>query len=262
MPAARIYGLLAVLVLVANLMVAIFVYAYTSDRFTIRNISFTGCRQINEKQLERIIRHSFPSSILRIDLGLLKSRLEDENWIKSAEIRRILPTDLVVNIVERAPAVILEISGELMVADIDGILLDNYHPKYGKLDVPVFRGLMGKDSESFRLHQQENSTRIRRGLSLLSELESGSSSYSRMISEIDLSDPDNLTVMLLDDDAEVYLGKEEHLKRFQTLMRYMSRYQEQKAQYDIASIDMRFTGKIIYELRGVHSDLTETLDEH
>ena len=92
---------------------------------------------------------------------------------------------------------------------------------------------------------------------MLAELESGSQSYTRMISEIDLSDPDNLIIMLLDDDAEIHLGKREYLKRFQTLMNYLNSYQRLKDQNDISLIDMRFRGQIRYKLRGVHSDWSE-----
>jgi cell division protein FtsQ len=257
MSPVRIYGMLAVVVLMLNFVVAVFVYAYTSDRFSLRHITFYGCKEMDEEQLEKTIRHNFPSSILRIDLSQLQGRLAKETWIKSVEIRRILPSDLVVNIWERSPSVILEMQGTLMIADKDGILLDRYDPKYGRLDVPVFRGLLGENPEGYRLHQQENSTRVHRGLSMLAELESGSQSYTRMISEIDLSDPDNLIIMLLDDDAEIHLGKREYLKRFQTLMNYLNSYQRLKDQNDISLIDMRFRGQIRYKLREVHSDWSE-----
>ncbi len=261
MSAAGIYGMLASFIFLVNLVAAIFVYTHTSEKFALRNVAFIGCKELNQEQLVKIIRHGFPLSILRIDLRQLKGRLEEETWIKSVEIRRVLPSDLVIYVQERTPSVILEIQGELMIADSDGILLDRYSPGYGKLDVPVFRGLLGKDPENYRLHQDENASRIRQGLSMLSELQSASPSYTRMISEVDLSDRNNLIIMLLDDDAEVHLGKEDYLKRFQTLMKNIQQYQIQKDQYDIASIDMRFPGKIIYQLRGVSPQLSGASDE-
>ena len=43
------------------------------------------------------------------------------------------------------------------------------------------------------------------------------------------------------------MGDADFLKRFRTLMSNMSQYQELKAQYnEIASIDLRFDGQIIY----------------
>ena len=137
--------------------------------------------------------------------------------------------------------VIIEFRSELMLADKDGIMLDRYDPKYGKLDVPVFKGVLGEDAESYRLYQEENSARIRQGLQMLAEIESGSPEETRKISEVDISDRENLKILLVDDTAEVYLGEKDYLKRFRSLMDNMQQYQELKNQYtEIESIDLRF----------------------
>jgi hypothetical protein len=143
--------------------------------------------------------------------------------------------------------VILEIQGELMMADADGTVLDRYDPKYGKLDMPVFKGVLGEDAESCRLYQEENAARIHQGLEMLADIESGSPSYASRISEVDISDRKNLKILLVDDTAEIYLGDKDYLKRFRTLMENLSQYQELKNQYaEFSSIDMRFEGNIIY----------------
>lgn len=247
MGALHIIAKLGAFVLVVAFLVSIFVYAYNSDKFTLRNVTIYGCKQLDARRLEGIIRENFPSNLLRIDLKQVRSLLEDEAWAKQVEIRRVLPFDLLVYIQERVPSVILEMQGELMLADEDGMLLDKYDPKYGKLDVPVFRGVLGDNPEKYRLYQEENSARIQRGLKLLSDLDSGSPAYAKNISEVDLSDKSNLKVLLVDDTAEVLLGDRDFLKRFRILMSNLTQYRELKSQYvDIASVDLRFDGQIIY----------------
>jgi cell division septal protein FtsQ len=233
--------------LTAIFMVSAMVYVYNSEKFNLRKVTFYGCRELDQKELEEVIRQNFPRNILRIDLRQLKNRLEKETWARRVEIRRVLPSDLVVYVEERTPSVILEIQGELMMADRDGTVLDRYDPKYGKLDMPVFKGVLGEDAESYRLYQEENAARIHQGLEMLADIESGSPSYARRISEVDISDRKNLKVLLVDDTAEVYLGDKDYLKRFRTLMENLSQYQELKNQYaEFSSIDMRFEGNIIY----------------
>jgi len=144
-------------------MASVLVFAYTSNQFSLRTITFYGCKQLDARSLESIIRHEFPENVLRINLKQLRNRLEQETWVESVEVSRVLPSDLVLYVEERIPSVILEMSGELMLADSNGILLDRYDPKYGKLDVPVFKGVLGEDFESYRLYQEENSRRIRMG---------------------------------------------------------------------------------------------------
>ena len=235
------------LVLVVAFVFSVLNFAYTSENFKLQKISFEGCNRLDTQSLEASIRQVFPSNILMIDLYKLRSLLEAKPWTRRAEIRRILPSSLAIRIEERVPTVIFEINGELMIADEEGILLDKYDPKYGKLDVPVFKGLIGDNAENYRLYQEENSSRVQRGRKMLEELESGSPAFTRSISEVDLSDKDNVKITLIDETAEIYLGDHDFLIRYRNLVSNMPRYQELKSQYsEIASVDLRFDGQIIY----------------
>ncbi len=243
----RFFAKLGTFALLAAFLAAIFVCAYYSDKFTLRNVVFEGCKQVDTSRLESLIREKFPSNLLRINLDQLRSLLEHETWIKRVEIRRVLPSNLIILIQERVPSVILDLRGKLMLADDDGVLLDKYDPKYGKLDVPVFKGVLGDNPDGYRLHQEENTGRIRLGRQLLSDLESGSPDYPKSISEVDLSEKNDVKVTLVDDTAEIHLGDRDFLKRFRTLISNMNQYRELKAEYtEVAAVDLRFDGQIIY----------------
>ena len=242
-----VLGQLTLLALLAAFFASLRHYVYTSENFNLRSVTFEGCKQLNTKALEQKIRRSSRKNLLKIDLKELRSLVEAEPWVKQAEIRRILPSDLVIYVEERVPSVILEIKGALMLADDEGALLDKFDTRYGKIDVPVFRGFLGNNPESYKLHQEENSARVQLGRRMLAELEDGSSAFAGSISEVDLSDANDVKLLLVDDTAEIHMGDADFLKRFRTLMSNMSQYQELKAQYnEIASIDLRFDGQIIY----------------
>jgi cell division septal protein FtsQ len=246
--AIKTLGKLCAFLLTVLLMLSIFICAYTSDKLNLRDIKFYGCKELDPKQLEEIVRREFPANILRIDLHQLKKRLEEETWMRQVEIRRVLPSLLAIYVQERTPSVIIEMHGEMMVADRDGRMLDRLDTaKFGKMDVPVLRGVMGEDLEGYRLNQDENSARIRNALKMLSEIESGPPQDARdakKISEVDISDLNNLKIMLVNDTAEVSLGSKDYLNRFHNLMGY---YPELKSKnHDIASIDLRFEGQIVY----------------
>jgi cell division protein FtsQ len=245
------------LLVVASLL-SIFVYAYTSDKFNLSNITFHGCKEVKPNRLEKIIRTDFPANILQIDLRALKERLEKETWIQRVEIRRVLPSDIILYIQERTPSVILEMHGELMIADVDGTMLDRYEPRYGKLDMPVFKGILGEDVKNYRLNQRENAARIRQALNMMSEIDSGCPRYMRNISEVDISESKNLKILLVDDTAEIYLGEKDYGKRFCTLMSNLGQYEELKNQYnDIPSVDLRFDGQIVYRLGRADSEYSK-----
>jgi cell division septal protein FtsQ len=248
--ALRFTGKLIAVLAVLGLGTSIFVFAYSSEMFTLRQVTCHGCGHVDPARLENIIRDTFPSHILHINLVKLRTRLEQETWIRRAEIRRRLPGDLILYVVERSPSVILEVDGDLMLADQEGILLDRYDPKYGKLDVPVFKGVLGDSADGYRLYQQENSDRVTLGLKLLSELDRGSPDFARSVSEVDISEKSNLRITLVDDAAEVNIGDRDFLKRFRILMANLPQYRELKTRYEeIASVDLRFDGQIIYRPR-------------
>ncbi len=243
-------GKIGAFLLMVAFLLSVFVYAYTSEKFNLRQVTFHGCKELNPQELETIVRQDFPANILRIDLLKLKSRLEKETWAKQVEIRRILPSDLIIYVQERTPSAILELHSELMIADKDGILLGKYDPRFGKLDVPVLKGILGEDAESYRLYQEENSARIQQAISMLAEIEAGLPQYTKQISEVDVSDRQNLKILLVDDTAEVYLGEKDYLKRFKSFIGNLSEYEKLKLQYsEFASIDMRYEGQIVYRPR-------------
>jgi cell division protein FtsQ len=199
---------------------------------------------MNPAALEKVVRQNTPSNILRIDLEELRGRLEQEAWIRSAEIRRVLPASLNIRVEERVPAAIGEIGGELYLLDCEGVLLDAYHPGYGKLDVPVFSGLRGDSPDGYRGLREDNSARVRLGVEVLAELGTGAKDLTRAISEMDLSDMGDVRVLLVDDTAEIHLGDRDFFKRFQG---FLSQYEEMKAKYgEMASVNLRFFPDIVY----------------
>ncbi len=248
--AFKVAGRLGVLALFVSFLASVLYYAFTSEEFSLQTVRLLGCTHLDTARVEEIIRKEFPSRLLQIDLKKLRSRLEAETWCRRAEIRRVLPSELDIYVQERTPAAILEIQGELMLADEEGILLDKYDARYGKMDVPVFKGVLGDNAMNYRQSQEENSERVRMGLGLLAELESDSPELTSTLSEVDLSDKSNVRLMRVDDTAEIYIGDRNFLKRYKTFLANANRYREIKEQYgEVMSVDLRFDGQIIYRPR-------------
>jgi cell division septal protein FtsQ len=243
--AIKTLGKSCALLLTVSFMLSIFVYAYASNKFNLQDIRFYGCKELDPAQLEKIIRDNFSTNILHIDLRRLKERLEEETWVRQVEIRRLLPSQLTIYVQERIPSVFVEMSSELMVTDKDGRMLDRYDSRFGKLYGPILRGVLGEDAEEYQQNQDENTARIRKVVTILSEIESELPQDVRKISEVDVSDPNNLKIMLLNDTAEIYLGNKDYLKRFHILM---DNYQELKSKNSLASIDLRFEGQIVCKM--------------
>lgn len=255
----KVLGVVSLFALVAVAAFSVYRYAYSTGLLNLQTINVEGCRHSDAGKIESIVRKEYQVNVLRIDLRQLRARLEQEPWIRRVEVRRVLPSTLKIYVQERVPAVIGEISGNLVLLDDEGYLLDHYDPAYGKMDTPVFTGLRGDDAESYRVLQADNSARVRIGLQVLAELASGSQDFTRSLSEIDLSDTSNIKVLRVDDTAEVILGDRDFLRRFQTFMSVLTAYQDMKAQgTDIASVDLRVDSQITYTKRPPVTDVSRT----
>ncbi len=242
--ALRLLGYGAAVALAGLASFYVYRYANASDILAVRNIDIAGCKHLRPSDLEKIVRQNFPSNTLRIDLGMLRSRLEQEAWVRRVEVRRVLPSSLKIYIEERVPSVIGEIGGQLQLLDSEGVLLQAYDPDAEKLDAPVFSGLRGDDPDAYRVLQEENSARVRLGVQVLAEFAQGATDLTRAISEIDLSDLGNVKILLVNDTAEIYLGDRDFLTRFQA---FIAQYDDVKSQYgDMASVNLRFFPDIVY----------------
>ncbi len=77
------------------------------------------------------------------------------------------------------------------------------------------------------------------------ELDSGGAHYSQELSEVDLSDPEDVKVIAADASGEVlvHLGSGSYLPRYKT---YITHVQQWRQQFDkLESVDLRYDGQII-----------------
>ncbi|MDR0842823.1 MAG: FtsQ-type POTRA domain-containing protein [Acidobacteriota bacterium] len=249
--AARIVVLAGIGVLLTTFALLIVILAFSSETFDLRDVRCTGCLRQDEKKLEQIIRAEFPANILRIDLDLVQQRVEQELWVQRVELHRVLPSALLLHVTERTPTAIVELGGRQMAADSTGTLLGVYDGGFGKLNSPIFKGFMGDDPETYSMYGEENAGRIKRGLAMITEVSAEMPGAAHKISEVDLSDRNNLKILMDGDTVEIYLGREDYLKRIRSLVNDPeNRYQELKNQgFEVEQIDLRQKGEIIYRYR-------------
>jgi hypothetical protein len=91
---------------------------------------------------------------------------------------------------------------------------------------------------------------------LISELDSGGSHYSQDLSEVDLSDLDDVKVVANDPQGEVlvHLGSSNFLERYKIYTSHVREWRQQFAKLE--SVDLRYDGQII-----VNPDLQGTVTE-
>jgi cell division protein FtsQ len=174
------------------------------------NFQVHGAVHAQEKQIVNVFSRDFGRSIYLCPIQERRRRLLAIDWVRDANVSRVWPNTLIVRISERTPVAFAQMpssSGMMMywLIDAEGVLL---HPqRAGKLGLPVLAGIPGSEPEVKR------KVRVARFLRLQHEL--GTNTMDK-ISEIDVSDPENLQVtqQFGSQALTLMLGNQNFLQRY------------------------------------------------
>jgi cell division protein FtsQ len=150
---------------------------------------------------------------------------------------RFVPNRLRVEIHERTPVAFARVGPRIFLIDAGGTLMEL--PQKRKYSFPVILGMNPGEPLSTRIPRMKAYNEVVR------ELDSGGARYSQDLSEVDLSDLDNIKVRVNDPqgDVQVELGSAEFLKRYKT---YVSHVQEWRQQFQkLESVNLRYDNQVI-----------------
>jgi len=215
-------------------------YGERSWRFRVEssdNIDVTGMQNVTKAQIMEVMGADIGRNIFFIPLAQQKAQLEQIPWVESASVMRFVPNRLKVEIHERTPVAFARVGPRISLIDAGGTLMEL--PQKHKYSFPVILGMNPGEPLSTR------APRMKAYNELVQELDSGGARYSQDLSEVDLSDLDNLKVRVNDPagDVLVELGSSEYLKRYKT---YVSHVQEWRQQFQkLESVNLRYDNQVI-----------------
>jgi cell division protein FtsQ len=211
---------------------------------SIREFVVSGNRRLTADDVGALVEGMRGQSILRVDLDRYREELLDSPWIASASLRRVLPSAIEIAIVERVPIAIARLNQHLYVIDNTGIIIGEFGPRYRKDDLPVVDGLVRTSTE--RLPAVEDD-RVDVVVRLLDDLGSVDGLRQR-VSQIDVSDPRDVVILLEDDQTLVHLGDARFAEHLKTYLELAPTLREQLR--DVDSVDMRFDARVYARSKG------------
>jgi cell division protein FtsQ len=152
-------------------------------------------------------------------------------------VMRFVPNRLKVEIHERTPVAFARVGPRISLIDAGGTLMEL--PQKHRYSFPVILGMNPGEPLSTR------APRMKAYNALVQELDSGGARYSQDLSEVDLTDLDNLKVRVNDPagDVLVELGSSDYLKRYKT---YVGHVQEWRQQFQkLESVNLRYDNQVI-----------------
>jgi len=232
----------AVVVLGAGALLAAGLYEYGehSWRFRIEssdNIEVSGMQNVSKAQIMEVMGGDIGRNIFFVPLSLQKTQLEQIPWVESASVMRFVPNRLRVEIHERTPVAFARLGPRIELIDAGGTLME-LPPKH-KYSFPVILGMNPGEPLSTR------APRMKAYNELVEDLDSSGARYSQDLSEVDLSDLDDIKVRVNDPagDVVVHLGSSDYLRRYKI---YVSHVQEWRQQFQkLESVNLRYDNQVI-----------------
>jgi cell division protein FtsQ len=230
----------AALCVLALLAGVLYSYGEHSWRFRVEssdNIDITGMQNVTKVQIMEVMGADIGRNIFFIPLAQQKAQLEQIPWVDSASVMRFVPNRLKVEIHERTPVAFARVGSRISLIDAGGTLMEL--PRNHKYSFPVILGMNPGEPLSTR------APRMRAYNELVRDLDSGGAHYSQDLSEVDLSDLDDLKVRVNDPagDVLVELGSSDYLRRYKT---YVSHVQEWRQQFQkLESVNLRYDNQVI-----------------
>ena len=215
-------------------------YGERSWRFRVEssdNIEVTGMQNVTKAQIMEVMGADIGRNIFFIPLAQQKAQLEQIPWVESASVMRFVPNRLTVEIHERTPVAFARVGPRIFLIDAGGTLMEL--PQKHKYSFPVILGMNPGEPLSTR------APRMRAYNELVQDLDSGGARYSQDLSEVDLSDLENLKVRVNDPagDVLVQLGSSDFLKRYKT---YVSHVRDWRQQFQkLESVNLRYDNQVI-----------------
>jgi cell division protein FtsQ len=215
-------------------------YGEHSWRFRLQSsddIEITGMQNVTRAQVMEVMGADIGRNIFFIPLARQKAQLEQIPWVESASVMRFVPNRLKIEIHERTPVAFARVGSRISLIDAGGALMDL--PRNHKYSFPVILGMNPGEPHSVRV------PRMKAYNELMRQLDSGGAHYSQDLSEVDLSDLDNLKVRVNDPagDVLVELGSSDYLRRYKT---YISHVQEWRQQFQkLESVNLRYDNQVI-----------------
>jgi len=220
-------------------------YLLQDERFVISSsssIEFEGNTHVTRAQLLGIFGEDVERNIFTVSLEQRRAELERLPWVAHATVMRLLPNRMRVEIVERTPVAFVRQGSHIGLVDANGALLDmpvmREHYSF-----PVVTGISANDPQSTRAARMKIFERF------TSELDGSGEKISEELSEVDLSNPEDVKALIPDRSTEilVHFGEESFLDRYR---RFKEHLPEWRTLYPkLSSVDMRYERQVVLEMQ-------------
>jgi cell division protein FtsQ len=207
-------------------------------------IQSVGNTEFTRAQLLQVFGSDIGRNIFYVPLAKREATLEAEPWIRHAVVMRLLPNTIRVRIEERTPVAFVRIDHDIELVDADGILL-NMAPSTlaaHHYSFPVVTGLDPNGTPASRAERMQLFARF------MAAIDSDSQRLSEQLSEVDLSDLDDVRAVVPAQGSDILLhfGASDFLARFHAYQQHIAAWRQQYP--NLSAVDLRYERQVVLKM--------------
>ena len=209
------------------------------------NIQILGNSQVTNAELLGVFGSDIGRNVFFVPLNERRKQLDELPWVEQATVMRLLPDQLRVSVVERTPIAFVRNGNEIGLVDLEGVLLamDPKTMAAEHYSFPVLTGISSRDAQSTRAARMKLYRRF------VSELDASGERISEQLSEVDISDPEDVRALVPSEGADILLhfGDQDFLSRYRNYQQHLAEWKQQYPQ--LASVDLRYERQVVLEMK-------------
>jgi cell division protein FtsQ len=222
------------------------------------SIQIMGNSQVTRSELLSVFGSDLGRNIFFIPLAERRAALQQLPWVEHATLMRLLPDQLRIAIVERTPVAFIRHGNTIGLVDAHGVLL--HLPPAAMAakhySFPVVSGISAQDPLPLR------AARMQLYQQFIHELDSGGDKVSSQLSEVDISDPEDIWALLPAEgsDIQVHFGDSDFLARYRSYQQHLPEWRQQYPH--LASVDMRYENQVVLDMTQQSAAAQEGSSQH
>jgi len=219
------------------------------------SIQSSGLSEVNRTEVLPVFGEDIGRNIFFVPLSERRKQLEAIPWVQRATVMRYLPDRLSVSIVERTPVAFVREGDRVELADADGVILGmppammaQHHYSF-----PVITGINAKDSLASRRARMAVYQRF------LAELDQNNQHLTAQVSEIDLSDPEDLRATMPEQGSDIlaHFGDDQFLRRLQIYKSHIAEWHQRYPK--LIGVDLRYEDNVPLETSTENASATPAI---
>ena len=208
------------------------------------DIQTVGASQLSRADLLQVFGSDSGRNIFFVPLAKREAVLEAEPWVRHATVMRLLPHTIRVAVSERTPVAFVRIGHTIELVDAEGVLLPvapstltTRHYSF-----PVVTGLDPGASA------QDRAARMHLFAQFVAALDAGGARNSGQLSEVDLSDTDDLRAVVPAQGTDILLhfGSGDFRARWNSYEEHIAAWRQQYP--NLSAVDLRYERQVVLKM--------------